>query len=67
MYVLARHVGESIIIDGRIEVKVISITGKIARIGVGALREVKVARAETTDQEPAQEREDARDQELFRW
>jgi carbon storage regulator len=46
MYVLARHEGESIIIADVIEIKVLSVTGKIARLGINAPREVPVKRAE---------------------
>ena len=46
MYVLARHEGESIIIADIIEIKVLSVTGKIARLGINAPREVPVKRAE---------------------
>jgi carbon storage regulator len=46
MYVLARHEGESIIIAGVIEIKVLSVTGKITRLGISAPREVPVKRAE---------------------
>lgn len=46
MYVLARHEGESIIIADIIEIKVLSVTGKIARLGINAPREVPVRRAE---------------------
>lgn len=46
MYVLARHEGESIIIADVIEIKVLSVTGKIARLGIDAPREVPVKRAE---------------------
>jgi carbon storage regulator len=46
MYVLARHEGESIIIADCIEIKVLSVTGKIARLGINAPREVPVKRAE---------------------
>ena len=46
MYVLARHEGETIIIADIIEIKVLSVTGKIARLGINAPREVPVKRAE---------------------
>ena len=46
MYVLARHVGESIIIADVIEIKVLSVTGSIARLGIDAPKEVSVTRAE---------------------
>jgi carbon storage regulator len=46
MYVLARHEGESIIIADVIEIKVLSVTGSIVRLGINAPREVPVKRAE---------------------
>lgn len=46
MYVLARHVGESIIIADVIEIKVLSVNGKIARLGINAPKEIPVKRAE---------------------
>jgi len=50
MYVLARHEGESIIIADVIEIKVLSVTGKIARLGIEAPKEVPVKRAEVLAQ-----------------
>jgi len=47
MYVLARHIGESIIIADVIEVKVLSVNGSIARLGINAPKEVPVKRAES--------------------
>ena len=46
MYVLARHEGEEIVIADVIRIKVLSVTGKIARLGIDAPREVPVKRAE---------------------
>lgn len=47
MYVLARHVGESVVLfEGQVEVKVLSVTGKIVRLGVNAPKEVDVCRKE---------------------
>lgn len=46
MYVLARHEGESIIIADLIEIKLLSVTGKTARLGINAPKEVSVKRAE---------------------
>lgn len=46
MYVLARHEGESIIIAGVIEIKLLSVTGRTARLGINAPKEVSVKRAE---------------------
>lgn len=50
MYVLARHVGESIMISGIIEVKILNITGNIVRIGIDASRDISVERKEIRDQ-----------------
>jgi carbon storage regulator len=44
MLVLSRKVGESIVIDGRIRVKVVSVEGKEIRLGVEAPPEVTVRR-----------------------
>lgn len=47
MYVLARHEGEEIdIADGLITIRVLSITGKITRIGIDAPKEIRVVRRE---------------------
>ena len=47
MYVLARHEGESILIaDGLIKLKVLSVTGKIVRLGFDAPREIDIIREE---------------------
>lgn len=46
MYVLARHEGEEIVIADVIRIKVLSVTGKIARLGIEAPREVPIKRAE---------------------
>ena len=53
MYVLARREGDAILIAGDlIEVKVLSVTGKIVRLGVSAPRSISVTRKE---QPPAEE------------
>lgn len=49
MYVLARHEGESIVIADIIEVKVLSVTGKIVRLGFNAPRAISVERKEIVD------------------
>jgi len=46
VYVLARHEGDSILIADLIEVKVLSVNGKIVRLGISAPREVSVLRKE---------------------
>ncbi len=43
MYVLARHEGESILMfGGLVEIKVLQVTGKIARIGIEAPKEIDI-------------------------
>lgn len=52
MYVLARREGESILmLDGKIEIKVLQVTGKIARLGIEAPKEVDIERAEMVEQD----------------
>lgn len=47
MYVLARHEGESVVVlDGLIEIKVLSVVGKIVRLGFEAPREIAIKRKE---------------------
>jgi carbon storage regulator CsrA len=50
MYVLARHEGESILMfDGLVEIKVLQVTGKIARLGIEAPKEIDIIRAELSE------------------
>ncbi len=46
MLILSRKPGESIVIDGRITVKVMRVEGDVVKIGIEALAEVPVHRAE---------------------
>jgi carbon storage regulator len=46
MLVLSRKPGESIVIDGRITVKIIRLDGDIVKLGIEAPREVPVHRQE---------------------
>lgn len=46
MLYLARKVGESIIIDNNIEIKIIDIKGKTARIGINSSQATSVFRKE---------------------
>jgi carbon storage regulator len=46
MLVLSRKVGEKIIIDGGIQVEIVSIEGNKARIGITAPPEVRIDREE---------------------
>lgn len=52
MYVLARREGDSIVIADLIEVKVLSVNGKIVRLGVSAPRDVGVQRKEQIPEPP---------------
>lgn len=52
MYVLARREGESIILahkGEKIRIKITSVTGKIARVGIDAHRDIFIAREETLE------------------
>jgi carbon storage regulator len=53
MLVLTRRLGEQVIIDGRILVKVTSINGNAVRLGVTAPREISVGREELLNQQEA--------------
>jgi len=46
MLVLTRRVGEEIIVDGNIHIKVVSITGGKVRLGIDAPPHVRVDREE---------------------
>ena len=46
MLVLSRKVGESVIIDGRIMVKIVRVDGEAVRIGIEAPSEVPIHRQE---------------------
>lgn len=46
MLVLSRKKGESIIIDGQIEVKVIAVAGEVIKLGIEAPKSVSIHRQE---------------------
>lgn len=49
MYVLARREGEEVsILEGLLRIKVLSVTGKIVRLGFDAPPEIDINRAELT-------------------
>lgn len=50
MLVLSRKVGESVIIDGRIVVKIVRVDGEAVRIGIEAPSEVPIHRQEIYDE-----------------
>lgn len=49
MLVLTRKVGEEIVIDGAIRVKVIAVQGNRVRLGFQAPPEIAISRAEADD------------------
>lgn len=49
MLVLTRRIGESVRIDGEIEVTLLDIKGDSVRIGVKAPRETRIQRSEIVD------------------
>lgn len=46
MLVLSRKNGESIVIDDKIEVKILSFSGDKVQIGISAPKEIKIIRSE---------------------
>ena len=46
MLVLARKIGESIIIDGGITVTVLKVKGNIVQLGINAPEEISIRRSE---------------------
>lgn len=50
MLILSRKVGESIVIDGRIIVKIVRLDGEIVKLGIQAPADVPVHRQEVYDE-----------------
>jgi carbon storage regulator len=50
MLILSRKPGESIVIDGRITVKIVRLEGDMVKVGIEAPREVPVHRQEVYDE-----------------
>jgi carbon storage regulator len=50
MLILSRKTNESIVIDGRITVKIVRLEGDIVKIGIEAPRDVPVHRQEVYDE-----------------
>ena len=50
MLILSRKHGESIVIDGRITVKIMRLEGDVVKLGIEAPREVPVHRQEVYDE-----------------
>jgi len=49
MLVLSRKVGETLVIDGRIRVTIVSTQNGRVRVGIEAPRDVHIVRSELTD------------------
>ena len=50
MLILSRRIGESVVIDGRIKVKVVRIDGDVVKIGIEAPSDVPVHREEVYEE-----------------
>jgi carbon storage regulator len=50
MLILSRKINESIVIDGRITVKIVRVDGEIVKVGIQAPAEVPVHRQEVYDE-----------------
>lgn len=50
MLILSRKPGETVVIDGRIRVKVIRVEGDVVKIGIEAPAEVSIHRQEVYDE-----------------
>ncbi|HUA39668.1 MAG TPA: carbon storage regulator CsrA [Candidatus Sulfopaludibacter sp.] len=50
MLILSRKSGESIVIDGRIHVKIVRVEGDVVKVGIGAPVDVPVHRQEVYDE-----------------
>jgi carbon storage regulator len=57
MLVLSRKPGESVVIDGRIVVKVIRVEGEVVKLGVEAPADVPIFRQEIYDEIQSNNRE----------
>lgn len=59
MLILSRKINESIIIDGRITVKILRVEGEIVKIGIVAPSDVPIHRQEVYEEIQANNREAA--------
>jgi len=50
MLILSRKPGESIVIDGRIVVKIVRLEGDMVKVGIEAAKEVPIHRQEVYDE-----------------
>ena len=59
MLILTRHINESIMIGDDIEIKILDIKGRQARIGITAPRDIPVHREEIYEQIQRQKEDEA--------
>lgn len=57
MLILSRKPGESIVIDGRITIKIVRLEGDMVKVGIEAPRDVPVHRQEVYDEIQASNKE----------
>ena len=50
MLVLSRKIGESVVIDGRIKVKIVRLDGDVVKLGIEAPPDVPIHRQEVYDE-----------------
>jgi carbon storage regulator len=62
MLILSRKPGESIVIDGRITIKIVRLEGDMVKVGIEAPRDVPVHRQEVYDEIQASNKEALTDQ-----
>ena len=50
MLVLSRKIGESVVIDGRIKVKIVRLDGDVVKLGIEASPDIPIHRQEVYDE-----------------
>lgn len=57
MLILSRKLGESVVIDGRIRVKIVRVDGEVVKVGIEAPSEIPVHRLEVYEEIQGNNRE----------